>query len=215
MARTVVMGLANNDVDPMPAVRQSVFYILLMSLLTFSALMYLTARQGALYRSRTHQRVPRADLDKHFADISPSITVLVPSYAEEPAVVRSTLLSAVLQEFPNLRIVLLIDDPPNPTGEHARQSLDGCRALPGEITQWLQEPAQRFRGPTVDRRGSADHDEIILVAQEYEWAGAWLRDEQRVYPIANTGDDFVADEVLGGPGVRLRSDRWGSAAGCR
>ena len=198
MARTVVMGLANNDVDPMPAVRQSVFYILLMSLLTFSALMYLTARQGALYRSRTHQRVPRADLDKHFADISPSITVLVPSYAEEPAVVRSTLLSAVLQEFPNLRIVLLIDDPPNPTGEHARQSLDGCRALPGEITQWLQEPAQRFRGPTVDRRGSADHDEIILVAQEYEWAGAWLRDEQRVYPIANTGDDFVADEVLGG-----------------
>ena len=77
--------------------------------------MYLLARQGALYRFRDHSRVPRGELDRHFADYDDGITVLVPSYAEEPQVVRATLWSAALQEFPDLKVVLLLDDPPVPT----------------------------------------------------------------------------------------------------
>jgi cellulose synthase/poly-beta-1,6-N-acetylglucosamine synthase-like glycosyltransferase len=73
------------------------------------------ARQGALQRFQKHVRVPRAELDRHFSEHQPTITVLVPSYAEEPEVVRMTLLSAALQEFPSKRVVLLLDDNPNPT----------------------------------------------------------------------------------------------------
>ena len=60
-------------------------------------------------------RVPRGELDRHFADYAEGITVLVPSYAEEPQVVRATLWSAALQEFPDLKVVLLLDDPPHPS----------------------------------------------------------------------------------------------------
>ena len=86
--------------------RQTIAYVPVMTLLTFSALMYLLARQGALYRSRGHVRVPRAEIDAFMTGSRPSLTVLVPSYCEDPAVVRSTLLSAALQEYPGMRIVL-------------------------------------------------------------------------------------------------------------
>ena len=82
-------------------------YACVMTALTFSALMYLVARQGAMHRSRQHVRVPRAELDAHFAESTDSITVLIPSYCEEPDLVRGTMLSAALQEFPDLRVVLL------------------------------------------------------------------------------------------------------------
>src|SRR5690606_1738568 len=58
-------------------------YLIVVTFLTFSALMYLVARQGALQRFSKHVRAPRAELDNHFAKNQPSITVLVPSYAEE------------------------------------------------------------------------------------------------------------------------------------
>ena len=201
MMLTIVNGVADNDVHPMPPVWQTVFYVLLMSLLTFSALMYLMARQGAMYRSRVHQRAPRADLEKHFADIDPSITVLIPSYAEEPSVVRSTVISAALQEFPNIRIVLLIDDPPQPKDEHARVILEGCRALPEQINTWLAEPAAMFTGPTVRRRGNASADEVLMVADEYDLAAGWLRAQQDTYPADTSTDEFMVSEVFGGLAV--------------
>ena len=56
---------------------------------------------------------PRAVIDAAFDESNPTLTAIVPSYKEERRVIRQTLLSAALQEFPNLRVVLLIDDPPN------------------------------------------------------------------------------------------------------
>ena len=44
----------------------------------------------------------------------PSLAVLVPSYKEEERVVSRALLSASLAEYPNKRVVLLIDDAPEP-----------------------------------------------------------------------------------------------------
>ncbi len=79
---------------------QAVSYLIVVTFLTFSALMYLIMRMGALQRFNNHKRVPRAKLDEHFTDNQSSITVLVPSYAEEPEVIRKTLFSASLQEYP-------------------------------------------------------------------------------------------------------------------
>jgi cellulose synthase (UDP-forming) len=47
---------------------QSTGYLLVMTLLTFSALMYLIARQGALQRFSKHVRPPRLMLDRHFTN---------------------------------------------------------------------------------------------------------------------------------------------------
>ena len=120
---TILRQFANNPDAGFRFQIEAVSYLIVVTFLTFSALMYLLARQGALYRFRDHRRVPRGELDRHFADHREGITVLVPSYAEEPAVVRATLWSAALQEFPDIRVVLLLDDPPqeDPLGGDERE----------------------------------------------------------------------------------------------
>src|SRR5262245_49197373 len=46
-------------------------YAFVVTVLTFSALMYLMARQGALERFAKHVRVPRSVLEKYFSDNTP------------------------------------------------------------------------------------------------------------------------------------------------
>ncbi|MET0591009.1 MAG: glycosyltransferase, partial [Naasia sp.] len=99
---------------------EAISYLVVVTFLTVSALMYLVARLGAMERFRAHVRVPRAELDRHFADGHGTMTVLVPSYAEEPDVIRATLWSAALQEYPSMRVVLLLDDPPAPSDPGVR-----------------------------------------------------------------------------------------------
>ena len=72
------------------------------------------------------------------------MAVLVPSYKEEPAIVRQTLMSAALQDHPNRRVVLLIDDPPDPASADDRASLRAMRRLPDEIGAALAVPAGEF-----------------------------------------------------------------------
>ena len=184
-------------------IRQTIAYVIVMTFLTFSACMYLLARQGALYRSRGHVRVPRAEIDAFMAGTQRSLTVLVPSYCEDPAVVRSTLLSVALQEYPGTRTVLLLDDPPNPTDPAAAESLAGCRALPGEINDLLSGPHERFRTSLARHEAAAAHggpstnDQVRALALDYVWAGQWLREQASAYPRTSNADDFLADEVLG------------------
>jgi len=107
IARTVISKFIDYGLHDSQFISQTIAYVVVMTFLTFSALMYLLARQGALYRSRGHVRVPRAEIDAFMTGSRPSLSVLVPSYCEDPAVVRSTLLSAALQEYPGMRTVLL------------------------------------------------------------------------------------------------------------
>lgn len=181
-------------------------YLSVVTMLTFSALMYLMARQGAQYRSRQHTRVPRVEIDAHFADSQDSITVLVPSYREETELVRGTLISAALQEFPDLRVMLLIDDPPTPGNDLETALLEGARALPGEVMEWLAEPQRRSadalasfeRETAEDPGGAATSEQIASLAAEFSWAADWLAAESIAYPRTTTPECFLADEVLGG-----------------
>ncbi|RYV50394.1 glycosyltransferase family 2 protein [Pengzhenrongella frigida] len=204
LARTVISQFIDNGLHDSRFLAQTIAYVVVMSLLTFSSFMYLLARQGALYRSRGHVRVPRAEIDAFMTNSRPSLTVLVPSYCEDPAVVRSTLLSAALQEYPGMRIVLLLDDPPTPTDPDAIASLAGCRALPGEINALLRGPFERFSASLALHEalapagGASTTDQIRALAIDFAWAGRWLRDQAAASPRTSNSDDFVADEVLGG-----------------
>ncbi len=120
----------------------ALLYALVVTVLTFSALMYLVQREAALRRFRDHERVPRAELDRHFYDEhGEGMTVLIPSYAEEPSVIRKTMWSAALQEYPSLRVVLLLDDPPETTDPTAKARLDATHAIADGIAEDLSEPA--------------------------------------------------------------------------
>lgn len=204
LQRTVLTDILNGGLSDSGFILQLSAYVLVMTLLTFSALMYLIARQGSLFRARAHQRVPRAELDAHFSADSKPLTVLVPSYREDADIVRSTLLSAALQEYPDLRIVLLLDDPPNPTDPDAIAGLEACRALPAELSALLREARDRFEtGLLRQDVAAADHvvarpDDLRALALDYVWAADWLDFESASCSRATTTDIFMATQVLGG-----------------
>ena len=92
-------------------------------------------------------------LDDHFAhNYGKGITVLIPSYVEQPKVVEKTIWSAALQEFPDLAIVLLIDDPPHPKNDEARAILKASRELMPKVLAELAAPAERFTKARGARR---------------------------------------------------------------
>lgn len=201
---TVVSNFIDDGIRSSSFLWQSILYVFVMGALIFSTFSFLLARQGALYRSRDHVRSPRAELDAFLTAKQPSITVLVPSYRENPEVVRATLLSAALQEYPKLRVVLLLDDPPNPADAEAAESLRACRAVPGEIEALLAGPHQRFstslsiHEEAAQHGGAAPSGNVRALALDYRWAAEWLREQQRDYPRYSNADDFLADEVFGG-----------------
>ncbi len=207
---TILKELADNPNAGFRFQFETVSYLIVVTFLTFSALMYLMARQGALYRFRDHARVPRGELDRHFAEYAEGITVLVPSYAEEPQVVRATLWSAALQEFPDLKVVLLLDDPPHPSDLGDRVRLDKTRALTAEIEAELSVPASRFNAALADFRsrekahGRGTAAEVALLIAEYEAAAEWLESMAAAETVEDHVDEFFVDLVLMGLARELR-----------
>ena len=172
---------------------EAVVFGILAAFLIYGSLVHQLARLGWVARL---SRLPGAEPASDAAAASASVAVLVPSYREEPAVVRRTLLSAALQGHPALRVVLLIDDPAPLPNEAPDSGLRAARALPGEIEAMLAGPAGRFAAVLAalpsDRAVAAAvlaglHDEAA--AQLHAWAGDWPRDDH--------ADDFFCETVLG------------------
>ena len=157
-------------------------YLGIVTFLTAASLAYLMSRLGYMYRARDHHRANRPELDAYFDRTTPALTAIVPSYREDDRVIRKTLLSAALQEYPDMRVVLLIDDTPRPTDEHARQLLMRARAMPGDVQELLARPADRFAAALADfeRRAEGDGDvggrELLHLADCYDEAVRWLED---------------------------------------
>ncbi len=208
---TIMREFIEGDAKTLRFVLESASYLVVVTVLTFSALMYLVARQGALYRFHDHVRVPRGPLDQHFAgDYPHGITVLIPSYREEPDVIVKTLWSAALQEFPSKRIVLLIDDPPSPSDPRDQELLDFAREIPGRIMAELEAPRLRLTAAADRLRAElagAEHaapETLARVAEDYGFAADWLELRAETHPIADHMDAFFADRVLMGLAGDLR-----------
>lgn len=193
---------------------ETVGYLLVVTMLTFSALMYLVARHGALLRFRTHRRASRAELDAHFSGHSTvskrsendaPIVVLVPSYAEEPSVVRQTLWSAALQEYPEIHVALLVDDAPYSDSP----ALQETRALAAQIEAALEQPATRMRDAQIvfemglDQQRQVNSLQAMTLAGHYAWGGGWLRSMAAQEPRVDHVDDFFTTQVLGGLAAEL------------
>ncbi len=201
---TVILTLfVSGEFDTTWRMIEGASYIVVVTFLTFSALMYLLARYGAFQRFRTHRRVARAELDRHFSMDHRPLTVLVPSYAEEPAVVRKTLWSAALQEYPAMRVVLLIDDNPFPSDPETREKLNATRAITAEISYALREPRERavdalsFFESIRDLPGIAE-DTLPDLIEQHRAAIAWLWDFADQEPREDHVDAFFVDAILSG-----------------
>ncbi len=196
------LRLAETGASPRTLAETGV-YLVIVTALTASASAYLLARLGYFERIKNHQRVPRSTIDAHFEKSEPTLTVIVPSYREDERVIRQTLLSAALQEYPNLRVVLLTDDPPNPTDPDHILTLSRARALPGLIADELREPRRRFEEAleAFDRdrtpNPAADERVLTLLAEHYEAAADWFARVCMAQPRQDHSDEFLVIEFLG------------------
>lgn len=181
---------------------EAIGYFVLITLLTLSSSAYLIARQGYMRRTRSHRRIPRAELDESIEENAPSVTVLIPSYREDPRTNLLTVMSAALQEYPDLRVVLLIDDPPHSDDPSHIESLNAARSLPQQVRDMLEEPRARFVR-SLEQTHAADCPEDLIdemsldvLATDYEFAADWLESMAADLPRNDHVDDFFIDHYL-------------------
>ncbi|MBA2479032.1 MAG: glycosyltransferase family 2 protein [Planctomycetes bacterium] len=214
-------------------IEQSIFLVIVLFLI-YGALVYQIARLGYLTRRAEHRPAGREELERVFGDAdAPSLVVLVPSYKEELHVIRKTLVSAALQEYPKRSVVLLIDDPPeqrdnarrhttrlNRTNEDDARSLRAARLLPLEIREWLAKPRRRFEEAQAAylqrlRDGSSrPHHEAMNLAHLNGVAAAWFSEEADHITITDHSDLAYVDHAFRAPSIfhTDRATEWRSHA---
>jgi cellulose synthase (UDP-forming) len=125
---------------------QAVIFMFVVGALVYSTLVYLAARCAWIRREHGRIDHPLEALEPlYYAARArvPRVCVLVPSYKEEPGVLRRTILSAALSEYPARRITVLIDDPPTVLGAE-REALERTRRLVRELRHHFHLATARY-----------------------------------------------------------------------
>lgn len=178
----------------------AVFCMALLSLF-YGNVVYNLTRLGQLRRHFAHHNNPTNR--EIFREIEkPSrVSILIPSYKEQIAVVMQTVLSAALSEHPDRRVTLLIDDPPTCSGANLI-SLRATRELVNELDNLFRRAALRFRSAAAAhdiRAGSADFNpegESVILAGLYEEAAEFVGMIGELYADRSQPAFAHADEVF-------------------
>jgi len=201
-------------------VERSVFLVI-ATVLLYGTVVYQLTRIGQLRRRLTHRTASRALLERAYDEVAPAaVTILVPSFCEEPDIVRRTLISAAVQDYPNRRVVLLIDDPARPVAREARGALHAARRLPGEVAGLLEKPARRFAttlAEFIQRQGEAGLDrrqEACALAELHAEAAAWFDSLAKNSPGEGASERSFRDVTSARPAQahRERSRLYGACA---
>ncbi|MEQ6916872.1 glycosyltransferase family 2 protein [Halomonas aquatica] len=177
-------------------------FSLIMTVLIYGGLVYQLSRLSYLFRARQHHPVNRRALDRVFDETAPPLSILVPSYKEEPRIVFTTLMSAVFQEYPNRRIVLLIDDPPFPTDPDDIHQLDRNRDIPAKIRALIDPPCHQFQSAfevfenRVERGPLTETEERRHLQDLYQQAAYWFTAQKEAWPRQDHVDVLFCKKVL-------------------
>ncbi len=164
--------------------------------LVFGGMIYQLARVGRLSRHDLAVDGEAVMNTVYSSNARPGrLTILVPSYREDVAVLRQTVLCAALQNYPDRRVVICLDDPPNSSDPSDTLALLAARALPGDVAALLRAPAARAEtaeGEYLRRRRAGvsltPDAEMTLLATEFDRAADWLDEQGREEAVA-TGTD--------------------------
>ena len=183
----------------------AVLTLAILGCVAYGVVIHHLSRIGYLERLADRRSFPAAEVDGE----EPTLTILVPAFREEPEVVRKTLLSAALQGAGRRRVVLLIDDPPNPVSAADREALFASRRLPVEVASLLGDLHGRCAGAaaTFARRASGGAVDLSAecgaLAALYRHAAAWFEAQALPYRQGGHADRFFAEAVLGELGCRM------------
>ena len=185
---------------------EDLIFLAVVYYLIWGSLLYHACRLGFLKRLRSHSPATRAELEAVYERDHPRpLTILVPSYREEQRVVRQTLMAAALMEYPNRRVVLLIDDPPNPSDRAAAGALATMRQLPRRIQGLLrpQKLKYAFELAAFERRRANGLVERASEARRlstlYHEAANWIERQARRFPVQDHTDALFVERILREP----------------
>lgn len=177
-------------------------FVGIISFLVYGNLVYQFTRQAYLSRKSQHTPSTRMELEGWYTRKAPWVTILVPAYKEEPSVVYQTLMSAALQDYPNCRIVLLIDDPPLPTDKQDHENLAALRALPHQLQGVFDNEKEKIEKTFVafcerERMGFRDSEydvnQLLSLSQEIQ---SWFRQQAASFGKGSHTDRFFAQNIL-------------------
>jgi cellulose synthase (UDP-forming) len=173
------------------------------SALALGSIVYQVSRFGHLKRRHEHQGASHGELRQLGHIDAPKVVVLVPSYREDRDVIRRTLLSAALQEYGNLRIVLLVDDSPNPRRARETHQLLATRDLVRDIRDTFTAPAAVIQEAAAaffnrrDRDGRVNRDvEARALAGVLSEIAAWLEALASTEVCVDNAGLFFKEHVL-------------------
>jgi len=147
-------SVAIENEDLVTSLQLLILYVPVYVLL-YGAFSYIANRYG--HFKRNTGRSDDTNLDLLFdADVS-DLLVLVPSYKEQPSVIRQTLLSAALVEYSAKQVVLLIDNPPIPRDIADQRLISETIQVVCDLQVLFERPAERF---------AAELDQFLVRSRE-------------------------------------------------
>jgi cellulose synthase/poly-beta-1,6-N-acetylglucosamine synthase-like glycosyltransferase len=163
---------------------ERVVYNLIFAVFMFGSFTYQVSRLSFFLKLRKKVRIAEENLRQFQArgpSVAPNVEIVVPSYREEPHVIWQTLMSAALTDYPHRRIVLLLDNPPNPGDRAERDTLLTSRAQVDLVDGMLAPIALRFASVAAEFGNVTKVSANVGVAVEaaarlHEQASAWLDD---------------------------------------
>jgi cellulose synthase (UDP-forming) len=178
-------------------------FVIIVAFLIYGNLIYQFMRIGYLKRLASHKPTENDKLEEFLNDENaPELVILVPSYKEDPRVNEQTLFSAALQEYPTRRVVLLIDNPPNPGNFEDEEKLNLARDAPYKIQRLLAEEDKRLHKAYSCfaarlKKGHVDiPTEAAYLAVLYEEVALWFKDQAEAYPIRDHTDEFFVQHIF-------------------
>jgi cellulose synthase/poly-beta-1,6-N-acetylglucosamine synthase-like glycosyltransferase/peptidoglycan/xylan/chitin deacetylase (PgdA/CDA1 family) len=185
-------------------------YVVLITVLMAGSLTYLSARYGYARRVSTRQPASDAEVDAFCMTAVPSVTILIPSYKEDPSLVWKTVLSAALQDYPRRSIVVLIDDPPIVATHEDARALDEMRELADAVERRLAAVHARVRSAAAafEQRAVTARlrlsSEVRELAAVYQDVCAWFADHAHRHGIVDHTDRVFVDVTLLGESRRYQ-----------
>jgi len=192
-------------------------FISIITFLLYSCFVYLLARMGRLKYQQEEQEINNEKREKLYSNTAPNLATLIPSYKEDPHVIRKTLLSAALQDYPASRVVLLIDNSLEAASFEDEKLLDETRRLPGEVRKMMAAPAHLFLKEYNAYLQRSQSDAPLETKREFkrlaslnckaaQYLAGWVKD----FPVHNHEDKWFVENILRLPAKKhaVRSSRF-------
>ncbi len=181
------------------------FYGGLVFLATLSVIFYAVMHYHicliGFYKRHKYETMPRfEEVSTIYDGPAPSLTVLVPSYKEERKIIIQTLLSTALSEYPSKNVVLLIDNPQNPTNDEDRYLIEQARQIPQVLQSQFSQQAAIFQealGAYEARKAAFTNmpkDDVEILSSLYAEAARWLEVEAQNLTGATPMEELDGDE---------------------